>query len=160
MNALPRYDYPPPPERVRRRAVRRRPRQNPHQVAAIEIGFKLGVNCILAIVATSALLKLVPYNLAQQTKLQEIRTEVSEIEDRVGHLQADLNRQFDPQQAMSVMQEESIRVDPRQRQIVWLSPASSTAQRPASTSAETALGQEPSPAANSAVEPAFYPPAQ
>ena len=121
MNALPRYTPPPQPlEPARQRVVRRRKRSNPHYAIAIETSFKLGVNAVLAIVAVSALVKLIPYNLAQQSKLKEIKTEVTALEGRVARLQADLNRQFDPQQAMSVMQAESNRVDPMQRQILWL----------------------------------------
>lgn len=157
MNALPRYNYPPqPPEPIRRQRVRRRIRRHPHQAVAVENGFKLGVNCLLSIVALSALVKLVPYNLAQQAKLQEIRAEVLEVEGRVDLLQADLNRQFDPQQAMSVMQEESTRVDPRQRQIVWLAPPNATAQVPSEDLSEqprSANSRNPQP-----YEPAFYPP--
>ena len=129
MNALPRYTPPPQPlEPSRQRVVRRRKRSNPHYAIAIETSFKLGVNAVLAIVAVSALVKLIPYNLAQQSKLKEIKTEVTALEGRVDRLQADLNRQFDPQQAMSVMQAESNRVDPMQRQILWLTPT--TAQLP------------------------------
>jgi hypothetical protein len=161
MNALPRYNYPPPsPEPTRRKMVRRRPRRNPHQAVVFENGFKLGVNCLLSVIALSALVKLVPYNLAQQAKLKEIRIEVAEIEGRVDHLQAELNRQFDPQQAMSVMQEESIRVDPRQRQIVWVAPTDSLAQTSPDTlptqplqEADAGYGQFAQPSA-----PAFYPP--
>jgi cell division protein FtsB len=143
MNALPNYVPPPlPPEPSRRQVVRRRKRRNPHRAIAIETGFKLGVNGVLVIVAVSALVKLVPYNLAQQSKLKEIRTEVAELEGRVDHLQAALSRWFDPQQAMNVMQTESHRVDPQQRQILWLPPA---------------MAQSPT----EAIEPsnsAFYPP--
>jgi cell division protein FtsB len=129
MNALPRYTPPPQPlEPSRQRVVRRRKRSNPHYAIALETSFKLGVNAVLAIVAVSALVKLIPYNLAQQSKLKEIKTEVTALEGRVDRLQADLNRQFDPQQSMSVMQAESNRVDPMQRQIQWLAPA--TAQLP------------------------------
>jgi hypothetical protein len=136
MNALPHYTPPPQPiEPSRQRLVRRRKRSNPHQAIAVETGFKLSVNAVLTIVAVSALVKLIPYNLAQQSKLMEIRTDVTALEGRVDRLQAELNRQFDPQQAMSVMQAESNRVDPRQRQVLWLAPA--TAQLPAQPPAQS-----------------------
>jgi cell division protein FtsB len=153
MNALPRYNYPPPPDPTPRRMVRRRPRRNPHQAAIAETGFKLGVNCVLTVIAITTLVKLVPYNLAQQSKLQEIHAEVSELESRVRHLRADLNRQFDPQQAMSVMQEESIRVDPRQRQVIWLPPSSSTAQILPGMQPRHSDSTDPAFS-----DPAFYPP--
>jgi hypothetical protein len=74
------------------------------------------------------LVRLIPYNTSQQGKLRELRTEVADVEGRVHQLQADFNRHFDPQQAMSVMQEQSIRVDPKQRQVVWLPPSESANQ--------------------------------
>lgn len=154
MNALPRYTPPPlPPEPSRHQVVRRRKRRNPHRAIAIETGFKLGVNGILAIVAVSALVKLVPYNLAQQSKLKEIQTEVAALEGRVDRLEADLSRQFDPQQAMSVMQTESNRVDPRQRQVRWLPPTAATAQSTVNSPTGSVAEVEIEPPLNSA----FYP---
>ncbi|MBD3881230.1 hypothetical protein IFO70_05635 [Phormidium tenue FACHB-886] len=154
MNALPRYTPPPlPPEPSRHQVVRRRKRRNPHRAIAIETSFKLGVNGILAIVAVSALVKLIPYNLAQQSKLKEIQTEVAALEGRVDHLEADLNRQFDPQQAMSVMQAESNRVDPRQRQVRWLPPSAATAESTTPSGGSIAEVKEIQPPLNSA----FYP---
>ncbi|HEY9641443.1 MAG TPA: hypothetical protein V6C57_13230 [Coleofasciculaceae cyanobacterium] len=159
MNALPRYDYPPtPPDPTPRKKVRRRPRRDPHQATIAETSFKLGVNAVLAIVAITALVRLVPYNLAQQTKLQEIRAEVSDLEGRVGQLRADLSRQFDPQQAMSVMREESMRVDPRQRQVIWLPPSSSTAQAPPSTRSARQEVATANVKRSGSTDPAFYPP--
>lgn len=141
MSALPQYNFPPPtPDPPRRRLVRRR---NPHRATAAETGFKLGTNLVLAIVALSALANLIPYNLAQQGKLQEIRAEVSELEGRVDQLQANLSRQFDPQQAMSVMQEESSRVDPRQRKVVWVQPSNAMTQMPPSAGDEPAAAFYP-----------------
>jgi hypothetical protein len=61
-----------------------------------------------------------PYHLSQQAKLGEIREEVKRTEKRVNRLSNNFSRYFDPQQAKSVMQEQSHRVDPSQRQVVWL----------------------------------------
>lgn len=90
---------------------------------------RLGVNVLLGLMAVSALIKLLPYNLAQQQRLQEIRSEVAELDERVDRLQAEFDRNFDPHQALEVMREESARLTPNQRQIIWVEPGSAaTAQ--------------------------------
>lgn len=127
---------PPPRRRVGRASQRRR--QNSYPALAAEASVRLTVNCVLAIAAVSALVKLLPYNVAQLGKLQEIHTEVASLEQQVGELQADFNHHFDPKQARSVMQEQSSRIDPQQRQVVWLSPG--TAQPAAG-----ALPDQPTP---------------
>jgi predicted fused transcriptional regulator/phosphomethylpyrimidine kinase len=83
---------------------------------------KLAVNIVLAIAAVSALVKLIPYNLSQQAKLRELTTEVAAVEGRVEQVKTDFHRHFDPRQATSVMQEQTSRVQPGQRPIVWVSP--------------------------------------
>ena len=101
---------------------RRSHRQSSHRATALEAGAKLTVNCFLAIAALSALVKLVPQNVSQQAKLQNIRMEVSAVESRVNRLQADFSRRFDPNQANSVMREQSGRLTPGQRQVIWVTP--------------------------------------
>jgi outer membrane murein-binding lipoprotein Lpp len=118
---------PPNPRSSRRAASRRSPR-SPYRAAAIEGSMRLGVNLVLGIVAISALVRLLPYNLAQQQRLNEIRSEVAKLDQQVDQLRAEFNRHFDPQQTMHVMQEQSARVNPNQRQIIWLSPSSTTAR--------------------------------
>jgi hypothetical protein len=54
--------------------------------------------------------------------LREVRLEAERTEERVNNLRADFSRSFDPGQAKSVMQEQSHRVDPTQRQVVWQNP--------------------------------------
>lgn len=123
MNAYQPLIPPPDPSRRRTPRPRRNPKRHPHRAIVVETLAKLSVNSLLAVVAITALMRLLPYNLEQQSKLQELNAEVTDLADRVDTLQADLSRHFDPQQAMSVMQEQSIRVDPRQRQIVWVDDA-------------------------------------
>jgi cell division septum initiation protein DivIVA len=103
-----------------------------------EITVKLVVNGILTGVAAIALAKLIPYNLQQRDELSQLQAEVTEVQQRVDLLQADLDRQFDPQQASSIMQEQSYRVDPYQRQVVWLSPHTKTAESASETAQKTA----------------------
>jgi uncharacterized membrane protein (DUF106 family) len=85
---------------------------------AVQTTAKLTINVLLSAVAVSALVKLVPYYLSQQEKLQEIQTEIKLTEERVKSLRTDFNRYFDPQQAKSIMQEQSNRVDPGQRPVI------------------------------------------
>lgn len=72
--------------------------------------------------------RILPYQLSQQERLQEIRTEVKQAETRVDRLRVDFSRSFDPQQIRTNMQIHSHRVDPKQRQIIWLDRPSETAQ--------------------------------
>ncbi len=115
--------YPVAPVRKRAAYPRRRTqRQSSQRATALEASAKLTVNCFLAIAALTALVKLVPQNLSQQAKLKHIRTEVAVVESRVNLLQADFNRRFDPNQVNSVMREQSSRVSPGQRQVIWVAP--------------------------------------
>ncbi len=77
---------------------------------------------MLAAVAISTLVKLVPYNFAQQDNLQELQAEVVALRGRVDRLQANLNYLFDPNKATEVMQAESDRLTPNQRTVIWRSP--------------------------------------
>lgn len=102
------------------RKTRQRSRLNSYQGMVIENTAKLVVNTVLVVGVVSALVKLLPYNLSQQAKLQEISTEVKQTEKRVTVLQTDFNRSFAPEQAKKIMAEQSNRVDPSQRQIFLL----------------------------------------
>ncbi len=115
----------------------RTPRSNPrlgqqkkrqhNRAIAIETSIKLGVNLALSGVAIAALVQLLPYSMAQHAKLQEIKSEVKTTEGRVGRVKAEFNRYFDPRQAKVIMQEQTNRSDPNQRQIVWGDATSETA---------------------------------
>jgi hypothetical protein len=85
----------------------------------VETTFKLAVNITLSVAAISTLMRILPYQLSQQEKLQEIRAEVNVTQGRVSRLRDDFSHQFDPQQTKAIMQEQSNRVDPKQLQVVW-----------------------------------------
>lgn len=70
--------------------------------------------------AIAALSNLIPYLVSHQAKLREIRTEVRETELQVNQLQDKFSRSFDPSQAESVMIEQSARINPNQRRVVWV----------------------------------------
>jgi hypothetical protein len=141
MNAL----QPPsrPPHQPRRRVSKRRRQQlqTPHQSIATEATTKLGVNLLLSFIAVTALVKLLPYNMAQQDSFKELQSKVVEVENRVENLQTDFSYHFDPKQARSVMQQESTRIEPGQRQIVWVVPQRATAEAPIQPA--RAVAQEP-----------------
>ena len=108
----------------RRKVTRtKRPQRNRDHGAIVgETTAKLVVNLMLCAAAFTGLIKLWPYHSSQQTKLREVRAELKLTEKRVQNLKEDFSRSFDPRQAKSVMQEQSFRVDPAQRQVVWQEP--------------------------------------
>lgn len=110
-----------------KRKVRKRV-SNPYQVLAVENAVKIVVNGLLITGAASALVKLLPYSVSQQAKLREISKEVSVTENRVDNLQKDFNRYFDPRQAQKIRQEQSNRVEPGQRQVIFLDKAAKSSQ--------------------------------
>jgi hypothetical protein len=111
----------PPLQPVKSRRVARH-RRYPHTATTLETTVKLSVNIILSVLAVYALVRLGKYNWSQQQKLQELRTEDERLEGRVTRLQTDFSRYFDPQQAQSIMQEQSDRLAPGQRPVVLVKP--------------------------------------
>ncbi len=107
------------PQRVAPRKQRQQ-RRHRYRAIAIEATVKLLVNVGFSAVAIASVMQLLPDHLSQQVKLQEIQTEVKRTEKRVNRLRTDFSRYFDPQQAQSIMQEQTHKVDPTQRQIVWI----------------------------------------
>jgi cell division protein FtsB len=99
--------------------VRAKPRHSPNRAIALETSAKLTVNLVISIVAVSALLQLIPSYKEQKQKLQEISHEVEQTEDRVQRLRSEFTRNFDPQQAPKIMQEQTELQDPQQLQIIW-----------------------------------------
>ncbi|NJL62030.1 MAG: hypothetical protein HC903_09605 [Methylacidiphilales bacterium] len=93
-------------------------RQRSHRVMAMETTVKIGVNIAISTAAISALVQLLPYHWMQQEKLRAVRTEVNQMELRVGNLQTEFSRNFDPRQTQSIMQQQGYRFDPNQRQVV------------------------------------------
>ncbi|MBP0016456.1 MAG: hypothetical protein J7647_02730 [Cyanobacteria bacterium SBLK] len=91
-----------------------------HAATAVETLVKIALNCGLSAVAIATLTNLFPYYWEQREKVQAIRTEVRDAEYKVTRLRANLNRSFDPSQALNVMQEQSAMVAPNQRRIVLM----------------------------------------
>lgn len=136
MNAFQPSRPPLHPVEPRRRSLprpKKHLRQRSYQVMALETTAKITVNLVIATAAVSALVQLLPYHWLQQDKLREIRTEIKLVEGRVNTLRAEFSRNFDPQQAKSIRQEQSYRFDPSQRQIVLINPDRKDAEQSDST---------------------------
>lgn len=159
MNALqparpPLYSVEPARKRASRPRRRLRQRRNPHQSVAVEASLRLAVNVVVGMVAIAAIVRLLPQNISQQQKLNNLQSDVAALEQRVDRLQETFARQFDAGQARSVMQEETGRIGIGQRPVVWVKPAPDAAIAPdvapvppsAANSAETALPVTPAPA--------------
>ncbi len=108
------------------RAPRSRSRANPYphgqsnRTVAFEVAAKLAVNLAFSAVAVITLVKIMPYQLSQQEKLQEVRSEVSLAGGRVDRLNAEFSRYFDSKQTRSAMQEKRLWVDSQQKPVVWV----------------------------------------
>ena len=135
MNAFKPSRPPLQPVKPRRTSPQRNSRQKsrtrPYRVIALETTAKLAVNFVLSVAAVTSGVQLLRYQWSQQPKLQEIQTEVKATEKRVERLQKDFSRNFDPQQAKNVMQEETNRTEIGQRQIILLDKAASKVEKPA-----------------------------
>lgn len=109
-----------PDTRRRTRRSHQRRYSKPYRAIALETCAKLAVNITLSVAAVTALVQLLPYHLSTQAKLREIREDVKQTQARVNGLQNEFKGAFDPQQAKTVMQQQSYRVDPARRQIVLM----------------------------------------
>jgi hypothetical protein len=107
-----------PSRRVSRRRLPQK-RTHPHSAIALETSVKLVINIILSTCATSALVQLYPLHHQVQEKLRNVEAEVQMTQERVNKAKTEFNRNFDPSQSRSLMQEYSNRVDPQKRQVIW-----------------------------------------
>ncbi len=157
MNAIqpsrpPLYPVEPASKRSSRLRHRLRQRRNPHQSVAVEASLRLAVNVVVSMVAIASIVRLLPQNISQQHKLNQLQLDVTTLEQRVDRLQETFARQFDAGQARSVMQEETGRIGIGQRPVIWVKPAPDEASSPsavpvppsAANPAETALPVTPS----------------
>lgn len=93
-----------------------------HRALGIETTVKLGINLAIAGISISALTQLVPYYLSGREKLGKLEAEVERTEHHVRELRAQFSYYFDPQQAKSIMQQESNLTDPTQKRVVFVEP--------------------------------------
>ena len=123
MNAIqPSYHPLQQPTVARRRVRRTSPtaHRQPYRAVSGETTAKLFANIVISSAAIFGIVQLLPYQLSQQAKLQDITKEVQRSEKRVTRLSSAFNRHFDPEQSQGVMQEQSNRVAPNQRRIILL----------------------------------------
>lgn len=102
-----------------------KPKPRNHAALAMETLVKIAINGGLSAVAIATLTNLFPYYWEQRGKVQAIRTEVRDTEYKVTRLRANLNRSFDPSQALNVMQEQSAMLSPDRRRIILMDEAES-----------------------------------
>ena len=95
-------------------------RDRHHKNLATEVTIKLAINGLLSVAAIAAFTKLLPYHFAQQAKLEEVRIELKQTEDRVNKLRENFSTSFDSSDSKIVMRQQSPRVDPNQRRIFLL----------------------------------------
>jgi len=85
-----------------------------------ENGLQLSFNTLVAVVAIGTLMQILPERSARKTSLAQMEAEVSEQEAQVEGLRERFVYYFDPAQLQSVIREESQKIHPQQRPIVWV----------------------------------------
>ena len=85
-----------------------------------ELSLKLIFSWVVAIASVTSLVKLIPYHLSQQAKLKELKIQVAETDARVAKLREQLNRNVDPQQTQSLMEQYGSLISPHRQRIYWL----------------------------------------
>ncbi|TVQ44365.1 MAG: hypothetical protein EA365_10315 [Gloeocapsa sp. DLM2.Bin57] len=102
-----------PPEKPKQKRRRSYDQQSQAQKAlAKEVSAKLFVNTILTLITTASLVRLVPYYLSQQAKLQEVKAEIQDTQTRVNQLNQEFSYYFDAQQSQSLIKRYTVKVDP------------------------------------------------
>ncbi|ERN42474.1 hypothetical protein KR51_00007850 [Rubidibacter lacunae KORDI 51-2] len=108
------------------KSTARRPRKKtqrrgyPYWGVLAEITCKLCISGVLAGAAIAALAELVPHHRAQQARLRSVQHEVAVTKYRVDLLREQFDRSFDPEQARRVMQDETGRISPEMRRVIWV----------------------------------------
>ncbi|MGI0488338.1 hypothetical protein ACN4EK_23080 [Pantanalinema rosaneae CENA516] len=118
------------PLRVVPKANSRQKQRHAYRAIVYEASAKLAVNVVVSVAATAALIQLIPYRSSQEVRLQELQAAVQSTSDRVQRVQASFNYYFDPSQTREIMQEQSNRIDPQRRQIIWKQPGNAAVGTP------------------------------
>jgi hypothetical protein len=85
---------------------------------AMEATVKIGVNVLLSLVAIVTLAKLLPYRSNQESRLQELNAAVKTADDRFSRVKNSFLFYFDPNQTRFLMQQQTNRIEPSQRQVI------------------------------------------
>lgn len=138
MNAPERLSRAPHPGEVRAspRRPRRRPSLHPRQrrnsrswASVLETGLKLTVDVTVSLGAIAALSQLLPSYTRSQDQLEQLHEDVDTTRSQVQGLQGQFSRYFDPTQVRNLIEEETQRLDPQRRPIVWTEPVEQEANR-------------------------------
>jgi len=89
---------------------------------ALEMSILSSINLVVIAAASTAIVKLVPYNMVQQEKLNVLQTQVESLDHRVNALRQDFGRSFDPQRSLVNHRELGNRVAPGQRLVRFVDP--------------------------------------
>lgn len=85
-----------------------------------ESGLQIGFNVVVSVMAIGALVQIVPERTPRNANLAQLEAEVLEREGRVDRLHERFVYYFDPSQLQSIVREESQKIHPQQRPIVWV----------------------------------------
>jgi hypothetical protein len=129
MTALPSPDFQPP---VRTKAFSKKRRRLTvlptrksklvYQQKVLATTGKLVVYSLLFALGIVSLVKMVNYNLTQQSKLHLLRSEVKDAKQRMQIVDESFQRSFDPHMAKELMQESSYKIAPDQKPIKVYTP--------------------------------------
>lgn len=106
------------------RTVRKhRPRKNPRFLArTTETATVLGVNVILIGTCLYTLSNMLPHQLTQQAKLQEIKGEVSRTTEHIEQLKQAHKRSLTPEVSRRISEEQGHLIRKNKRNLVWIKP--------------------------------------
>ncbi|TAF57879.1 MAG: hypothetical protein EAZ61_00100 [Oscillatoriales cyanobacterium] len=85
-----------------------------------ESGLQIGFNVIVSVAAIGALVHILPERSPRNAALAQLEADVAEREGRVDRLRERFVYYFDPTQLQSIIREESQKIHPQQRPIVWV----------------------------------------
>ncbi|WP_299491823.1 hypothetical protein [Acaryochloris sp. IP29b_bin.137] len=125
MNALTQPKSAPRPLRTshRRKARTRRSRNKPMFMArATEAATVLGVNLVLIGACLSTLGNMLPHQLTQEAKLQEIKGEVSRTSNHIEQLKQAHQRSLIPEVSRRISEDQGHLIRTNKRNLVWLRP--------------------------------------
>jgi len=107
-----------PPRPLRSSVAARPPARSP-QPPRWENGLQIGFNVLVSIAALTSLIHLLPQQKQKTAALEALEAKVADRQARVDRLQASFQYYFDPAQTPTVIRQESQKIDPKQRPIVW-----------------------------------------
>lgn len=125
MSALSQPQPAPRPTRTtaRRAANKRRLRNHPRFVArTTETAMVLGINVILIGTCLYTLGNMLPQQLTQQAKLQEIKGEVTRTTARIEQLKQAHTRSLIPEVSRRISEEQGHLIRKNKRSLVWIKP--------------------------------------